>query len=97
MLPERQPALEQLYEESLAGIADGAAKTGGIRVANEAAAAMLAAREDDGRDEPRQPVFGSEPGVWRPTPPAFAVAPMAWIGEAPTRSGGGDVGRRVGR
>jgi hypothetical protein len=81
LLPERQPALAQRYEHSLDAIADGAAETGGIRVGNEAAAAMLAAREDDGRDGPRQPVFGSEPGVWRPTPPAFAVAPMAWIGD----------------
>ena len=46
-----------------------------------AARAMLAAREGDGRDGARQPVFGTQPGVWRPTPPAFAVSPTAWIGD----------------
>jgi len=81
LLPGRQPALDPRYERSLAAIPDGAAKTGGIRVGEEAAAAMLAARAADGRDGPRQPVFGTEPGVWRPTPPAFAVAPMAWVGD----------------
>ncbi len=79
LLPDRQPALEPLYEQSLAGIPDGTAKNGGIRVGEEAAAAMLAAREEDGRDGPRKPVIGTEPGEWRPTPPAFAIAPMAWI------------------
>jgi hypothetical protein len=81
LLPERQPALEPLYEQSLAAIPYGAAKTGGITVGNRAAAAMLAAREDDGRDGPRQPVIGTEPGEWRPTPPASAIAPVAWIGD----------------
>jgi hypothetical protein len=81
LLPDRQPALEPLYEQSLAAIPDGAAKTGGTRVGNRAAATMLAARENDGRDGPRQPVIGTEPGVWRPTPPAFAIVPTAWIGD----------------
>jgi PAP2 superfamily len=81
LLPERQPALAPLYQQSLAAIADGAAKTGGSRVGEQAAAAMPAAREGDGRDGPRQPVIGTEPGEWRPTPPAFAVAPVAWIGD----------------
>jgi PAP2 superfamily len=81
LLPDRQPTVEPLYEQSLVAVPAGAAKTGGIRVGEEAAAAMLAAREGDGRDGPRQPVFGTEPGVWRPTPPAFAVSPTAWIGD----------------
>jgi hypothetical protein len=81
LLPDRQPALEPLYQQSLAAIPAGAAKTGGIRVGKRAARAMLVAREGDGRDGSRQPVFGTQPGVWRPTPPAFAVAPSAWIGD----------------
>jgi hypothetical protein len=32
LLPDRQTALQPLYEQSLAAIPDGAAKTGGIRV-----------------------------------------------------------------
>jgi PAP2 superfamily len=81
LLPDRRPALEPLYEQSLAAIPDGAAKTGGIRVGRRAARAMLAAREGDGRGGTRQPVFGTEPGVWRPTPPAFAVANTAWVAD----------------
>jgi hypothetical protein len=81
LLPDRQTALQPLYEQSLAAIPDGAAKTGGIRVGDEAAAGMLAARENDGRDGPRKPVIGTEPGVWRPTPPDYAIADTAWIGD----------------
>jgi hypothetical protein len=81
LLPDRQPALEPLYEQSLGEIPDGAAKTGGIDVGNAAADAMLAARENDGRDGPREPVIGTEPGVWRPTPPNYTVVDSAWIGD----------------
>jgi PAP2 superfamily len=81
LLPQRQPALEPLYEQSLAAIPDRAAKTSGIRVGEEAAEAMLAAREGDGTDGPRKPVFGTEPGEWRPTPPDYAVTDTAWIAD----------------
>ncbi len=81
ILPEQQPSLEPLYQQSLAAIPDGAAKAGGVRVGEKAAETMLAARENDGRDGPRQPVIGMLPGEWRSTPPAFAIAPMAWIGD----------------
>jgi hypothetical protein len=40
-----------------------------------AAAAMLAARANDGRNGPFDLPIGSEPGVWRPTPPTFAFDP----------------------
>ena len=81
LLSDRKAALEPLYEQSLADVPDGAAKTGGIEVGTSAAATMLAARENDGRDGSREPVFGTEPGVWRPTPPPFAVTDSAWIGD----------------
>jgi hypothetical protein len=57
LLPERQPALELLYEQSLAAVPDGPAKAGGVRVGEEAAEAMLAARVGDGTDGPREPVL----------------------------------------
>jgi hypothetical protein len=81
VVPEQQATLEPLYEQSLAAIADGAAKRGGARVGEEAAAAMLAARENDGRDGPPRIVIGTEPGQWRPTPPAFALDPTSWLGD----------------
>src|SRR5215211_1137628 len=79
LVPERRPTLEPLYEQSLAAIPDGAAKAGGIRVGEKAAEAMLAARENDGRDGPSIVVIGTEPGEWRPTPPAFATDPASWM------------------
>jgi hypothetical protein len=66
---------------SLAAISSGAAKRGGIRVGEKAAAAMRAARENDGRDGPSRIVIGTEPGEWRPTPPAFALDPSSWLGD----------------
>ena len=81
LVPEQQSTLEQLYEQSLAAISDGAAKAGGVRVGEKAAEAMLAARENDGRDGPSRIVIGTEPGQWRPTPPAFALDPSSWLGD----------------
>ena len=67
IVPTQQPALKTLYDGSLAGIADGAAKTGGIAVGHAAAAAMIKARTGDGRfGTPGFPV-GDDPGEWRPT------------------------------
>lgn len=81
LLPDQHTALEPLYEQTLAVIPDGAAKAGGITVGERAAAAMIAAREHDGRDGPRQPVIGTQPGEWRPTPPSYAIDPSAWVGD----------------
>jgi hypothetical protein len=49
IVPTQEPALTPLYNASLAPIPDGAAKDGGIRVGEVAAAAMLADRKNDGR------------------------------------------------
>ena len=55
------------YSAALAAVPAGAAKDGGIAAGEAAAAAMLAARTNDGRN-PTTPfpfVFGTTPGVWR--------------------------------
>jgi hypothetical protein len=57
----------------------GPAKTDGIAAGAYAAAAMLAARTGDGRYVPFTPTVGTEPGEWRPTPPAFVNDPFAWV------------------
>ena len=41
---------------------------------------MLAARKDDGRFGPFTPVYGTTPGIYRPTLPAFAPDPAPWVG-----------------
>ena len=80
LFPTQQPALQPLYEASLADVPEGPAKAGGIAVGEEAAATMLAARANDGRGGPFSFVFGTDPGEWRPTPPNFGLDPAPWVG-----------------
>ena len=79
-----QSLLQPRYDASLAAIADGPSKTRGIADGEQAAAAMLAARHDDGNPhnglyDPFTPVPGTTPGAWRPTPPLFATDPAPWV------------------
>ena len=60
-------------------IPDGAAKDDGIAAGAAAAAAMLAERTGDGRYVPFAFTVGTEPGQWRPAPPAFVNDPFAWV------------------
>jgi hypothetical protein len=79
LVPAQQATLDAQYAASLAAIPDGTAKTRGIRVGEAAAAAMIAARTDDGRFGAFRFVAGSGPGVWKPVLPAFASDPNAWV------------------
>ena len=67
LFPAQQPALQSLYETSLAGVADSppGAKADGIAAGAAAAGTMLAARKDDGRFGPFTPVYGTTPGIYR--------------------------------
>jgi hypothetical protein len=77
--PAQQADLQAKYDQSLAAIPDGTAKQGGIRVGAAAAAAMIAARQNDGAFGPQTFAVGNQPGQWRPTPPAFAND-GGWVG-----------------
>ena len=79
LLPTQQADLDQRYLASLAGIADGPAKEGGIAVGETAATAMITARANDGRFGAFRFPVGTTPGVWRPTLPAFVNDPFAWV------------------
>jgi hypothetical protein len=79
IVPTQQATLDAQYAASLAAIADGSSKTRGIAVGEAAAAAMIAARTDDGRFGPFRFAVGSAPGVWRPVLPAFVNDPNAWL------------------
>ena len=63
----------------MAAIPDGADKTDGIAAGAAAAAAMLAARADDGRYVPFSHPVGDQPGEWRPVPPDEVSDPFAWV------------------
>jgi hypothetical protein len=82
LFPAQQAALQTLYETSLAGVADSppGAKADGIAAGAAAASTMLAARKDDGRFGPFTPIYGTTPGIYRRTPPAFGLDPAPWVG-----------------
>ena len=74
LFPAQMADLDAKYVGALAALPDDAAKTNGIIVGQQAAAAILAARAQDGRDGSVTYVPGSGPGTWIPTPPAFLAA-----------------------
>jgi hypothetical protein len=75
----RVAALDLAYSQTLAGIDDGVAQDEGVRAGEAAAAAMLAARTDDGflAAFDFAPHIGTGPGEWNPT----ALDPDPWVGD----------------
>lgn len=73
LVPSQQAGIETAYQAGLAKIADGPAKTAGIAVGEQAAAAVLAQRADDGAATPEsyRPVTAA--GVYVPTATPVAV------------------------
>lgn len=73
--PGSLSTLNAAYASSLAGIPDGPAKTAGIATGQAAAAAMIAARANDGSSplEISPPPASSNPGVWQLTPSCTAA------------------------
>ncbi|MBC6462777.1 phosphatase PAP2 family protein [Actinomadura sp. HBU206391] len=80
LFPEQQERLQAQYDRSLATIPDGPSEQGGIAVGGKAAAAMIAARQNDGVFGDQAWVVGTRPGEWRPTPPTFD-SQGAWLGQ----------------
>jgi len=73
--PTRAATIDSAYEASIAAIVESPdAIEDGAAVGEAAARAVLAARVGDHRNDPDQAGYmpGSGPGVWVPTPPAFA-------------------------
>ena len=79
LAPAQQATLDAQYAASLGAIPNGSPKTRGIAVGEAAAAAMIAARTDDGRFGPFRFAIGSGAGVWKPVLPAFVNDPNAWL------------------
>ena len=79
LAPTQQATFDAQYATALMAIPDGSAKTRGIAVGNAAAAAMIAARTDDGRFGSFRFAVGTLPGQWRPVLPAFVNDPNAWL------------------
>jgi hypothetical protein len=88
LYPSAKAVLDQQLAGELAAIPDGNAKRQGIEVSRLSAAFMLAARTDDGSSV-TPPVFpaGTQPGDWRPAPPALAPAVFTqWSAVTPSCS-----------
>src|ERR687895_188151 len=81
--PSLVALIQPRYDAALARIPDGPAKAGGIDVGEEAAAALLEARGDDGRFGPFRFPIGTTVPQWRPEPAGPLHEPRAW------REGGG--------
>jgi hypothetical protein len=78
--PDQQSDLDVRFAASLSAIGSAAGATdAGVAVGEAAAAALIAARTGDGLEADVPYVPGSGPGVWIPTPPAFASAATPWL------------------
>jgi hypothetical protein len=76
-----QAAIHTIYMAYLT--ANGLLPTdAGVLVGQQAAAAIIDVRANDGSFPPNPEVFvgGTAPGEWRPTPPAFAPMASPWAG-----------------
>jgi membrane-associated phospholipid phosphatase len=73
LFPAHQPAFDATLAADLAGIPPGRARQG-VAVGRAVAQQILAWRATDGSDAQVSYVPGTGPGVWQPTPPAFAPA-----------------------
>ena len=78
--PYATASLDAAYATSLAAVPDGSAKTDGIAFGELAADRLIQQRVGDGRNAPITFTQPPAPGVWRPTPPAFASMAVPWMG-----------------
>ncbi|MEV5354995.1 vanadium-dependent haloperoxidase [Streptomyces sp. NPDC052693] len=78
LVPSRAEHLDATYDETLGALPDGPAKRRGVVAGERQVSLLLAARQDDGLDPASVnapcPVRPAAPGVWQPTPPAYAPA-----------------------
>jgi hypothetical protein len=79
-VPTAATTLDTAYAASLAGIRPGRARDNGLAYGALVAQSLIDARAHDGRDAPFAPLPAPAPGVWRPTPPAFAPMASPWLG-----------------
>ncbi len=77
LYPSFSAQLDAQLQQSLAEVADGARKTEGVRIGQEAADRLLALRAGDGSaDPPIKYGFGTAPGDYQSTPPNFPSQPQ---------------------
>ncbi len=80
LLPASKVSFDAALEETLRKVSDDSRKTAGLEVGRAAAAAILAARENDGENRTAQYTPGTKAGEYRPTPPDFSPAALTHWG-----------------
>ncbi|HEX6851306.1 MAG TPA: phosphatase PAP2 family protein [Candidatus Polarisedimenticolaceae bacterium] len=80
LVPNGKAQFDVELEYLLAHLPDDRAAAKGLEVGRKAAAAILAARRNDGADRPVVREAGTRPGEYRPTPPDFTPAAFAQWG-----------------
>jgi hypothetical protein len=88
LLPSQQGAIDGAYQAALAKIGDGPAKASGIAVGEQAAAAILASRAEDGAGAPETYRPQTTAGVYVPTvTPAATQWPQRkpWLMTGPSQ------------
>jgi hypothetical protein len=83
LFPGQLGTLQTTYDTYVAALPDlpAGSKAAGVAAGEAAAAAMIAARTNDGRGGGPGTLVGTTPGVWRPTIPFFQQDPAPWVGE----------------
>ena len=86
LYPAYQAQLDASFNVKLAGMPNGIAKSNGLALGQAVADNMLALRASDGSNASVSHPGSTEPGKWRPTPPAYspATAPQ-WGNVTPFR------------
>ncbi len=73
LFPGKTEAFDAQLAASLDAVPEGAGKTAGIALGQQAANAFLQWRSSDAMQMPMDPFMGgTDPGEWRPTPPAYS-------------------------
>ena len=81
LLPAGKESFDIAFEESLGRVPESPRKEAGVEIGRAAAAAVLAARENDGANRTIEYTPGTEPGKYCPTPPDFTPAFMSHWGK----------------
>jgi hypothetical protein len=81
LFPDKAATLTTQYNAALAVVANGTPKTDGMQAGLAAANSIIALRTGDGRGASVPYTWPSvpTPGVWIPTPPAFAAPALPWL------------------
>lgn len=81
LIPAAKSQFDAALKDALHAIQDDKAGNAGLEIGRKAAAAILAARKNDGANRTVNREPGTKPGEYRPTPPDFTPAWFAHWGE----------------